>query len=160
MTFPSAIAGKIWSKPGMGMRIFIEMLFSGIEDTEAATAVGLTFFARGPQLFAVENPNLSPGAQEGLEEHALRLSRSYPNPVHRAGTAWVGFTVQTETTATLGLYDNSGRLVANLFQALAQPDEIYQVPLHAASYGLSPGTYFITLNADGRTQTQKLIVSQ
>jgi hypothetical protein len=82
----------------------------------------------------------------------LQLRKTFPNPARIEAT--VQFAVPDRQEVTLRMYDVLGRQVRTLSQGETQGREELQVDLS----GLSSGTYFLRLNAEGRAETQRLTV--
>jgi hypothetical protein len=82
----------------------------------------------------------------------LQLKRTFPNPAR--GQATVQFAVPDRQEVRLELYDVLGRQVRTVQQGEAQGREELQIDLS----GLSSGTYFLRLRAEGEAETQRLTV--
>ena len=89
---------------------------------------------------------------------ATSLIRVYPNPFNPTTT--IEYSLASYTRAMLRIVDSSGRVVATLIDGLAGPcdatvtwDGMTDGGLRAAS-----GVYFVVMEADGETSTQKMVL--
>jgi hypothetical protein len=89
----------------------------------------------------------------GLNE-ALRLSAPAPNPV--SGQATVSFAVKEQTETTVSVYNVLGQQVSTLYRGKPSPDQAKDLTFDTS--GLSSGVYFVRLQANGQTRTQRLTV--
>ncbi|PSQ79489.1 MAG: hypothetical protein BRD41_07245 [Bacteroidetes bacterium QS_1_63_11] len=89
----------------------------------------------------------------GLDE-AVRLSAPAPNPT--TGSATLEFGVKEATEVTVSVYNVLGQRVQTLYQGTPQADQVRDVTVDASA--LSSGVYFIRLQADGQTRTERLTV--
>ncbi|PSQ64511.1 MAG: hypothetical protein BRD32_05610, partial [Bacteroidetes bacterium QH_2_64_74] len=89
----------------------------------------------------------------GLDE-AVSLSAPAPNPT--AGTATLEFGVTEATEVTVSVYNVLGQRVQTLYQGTPQADQVRDVTVDAST--LSSGVYFVRMQADGQTRTERLTV--
>jgi hypothetical protein len=82
----------------------------------------------------------------------LQLKQTFPNPTSRQAT--VQFVVLDRREVSLRLYDTLGRQVRTLTDGNLEGRQEMQVDLS----GLSSGTYFLRLDAEGQTETQQVTV--
>ena len=82
----------------------------------------------------------------------LQLKKTFPNPARSQAT--VRFAVPQRQEVTLELYDVLGRQVQTVSDGEVQGRRELQVDLS----GLASGMYFLRLNAEGQTETQRLTV--
>ncbi|MFB6287157.1 MAG: T9SS type A sorting domain-containing protein [Candidatus Bipolaricaulia bacterium] len=87
-------------------------------------------------------------------EQPLRLSAPRPHPVRETST--LRFGVQDGRQATLTVYDALGRHIETLFDGTPSPGTMRTVRLDADR--LSSGTYFVRLQAGGRSRTRRVTV--
>lgn len=87
-------------------------------------------------------------------QEALKLMSPSPNPVSE--TATLSFAVKEETKATVAVYNTLGQRVKTLYNSAPTAGENQRLRLDASS--LPSGTYFIRLEAAGKTRTQRLTV--
>jgi len=81
----------------------------------------------------------------------FRLEQNFPNPFNPMTT--IAFAIPKRLSVTLKLLDVLGRERATLINALLEPGE-YRVVFDGK--GLSTGTYFYRLQAEGFVQTKKI----
>jgi len=89
-------------------------------------------------------------------KQALRVSGPAPNPVRNQAT--VSFAVKERKEVTLTLYNLLGQKVRTLYRDVPAPGQAQRTPLDAST--LSSGTYFLRLQADGKTKTRRVTVVQ
>lgn len=85
-------------------------------------------------------------------QDAVTLEAPVSNPV--SSTATVSFTIKEQVKTTLTLYNTLGQLVATLYDGTPPANEPQTVQVNAT--GLPSGTYFLWLEAEGTTRTQRL----
>jgi hypothetical protein len=85
---------------------------------------------------------------------AVTLRGPAPNPT--TGTATLGFGVKETAEVTISVYNVLGQRVKTLYQGTPQADQVRDVTVDASS--LSSGVYFVRLQADGQTRTERLTV--
>ncbi|WP_310391136.1 T9SS type A sorting domain-containing protein [Hymenobacter sp.] len=78
----------------------------------------------------------------------------YPNPA--TGSAALNFQLERPGPVTVSLLDETGRLVRALVREKAYPTGPQQVPLPLT--GLRAGLYFVRLETDGFSRSEKLVV--
>ena len=83
------------------------------------------------------------------------LSQNYPNPFNPSTK--INFSVLKSGFVSLKLYDNLGRLSANLVNKDLTAGS-YEFTLDAAAYGLISGMYYYTLQTNDFVQTKKMIL--
>lgn len=95
----------------------------------------------------------APLAKAGDADSGVELSSSAPNPVVR--TARITFTLPTDATASLRLFDVRGREVATLFEGAAHAGT-HMATLDASA--LAAGTYVYVLDVAGERISRRLQV--
>jgi len=85
---------------------------------------------------------------------ALRLSAPAPNPVQ--GTATASFAVKEQSQTSVSLYNVLGEKVATLYQGTPTAGEAQSLRIPTSN--LASGVYFLRLQADGQSRTQRLTV--
>lgn len=83
----------------------------------------------------------------------FKLHDAYPNPFNPVSN--ITFEVGRKMNVVLNIYDISGKLVQTLFNGVKEPGK-YAVQFNAER--LSSGMYFYRIEADGFTETKKLIL--
>jgi hypothetical protein len=89
----------------------------------------------------------------GLNE-ALTLQSPMPNPTRTQAT--VEFGVKEATETSVAVYNVLGQRVKTLYQGTPQANQMRDVTFNAGS--LSSGVYFVRMQADGQTRTERLTV--
>ncbi|PSQ92673.1 MAG: hypothetical protein BRD30_02160, partial [Bacteroidetes bacterium QH_2_63_10] len=87
-------------------------------------------------------------------DEALTLDAPAPNPVSNQAT--VSFAVKDASQTTLALYNALGQRMATLYDGAPSNGEEQTVTVEAAD--LPSGVYFVRLQADGQTRTERLTV--
>jgi len=87
-------------------------------------------------------------------QEAVKLTTPAPNPV--SVTATFSFAVKKQVEATIRLYNTLGQQIATLYNGRPQAGELQTARIDAS--GLPSGTYFLQLQSEGQTRTQKLTV--
>jgi Zn-dependent metalloprotease len=88
--------------------------------------------------------------------HDMNLD-AYPNPF--SNTATVEFSATSSGKATLQLYDFSGRMIKELFNAEVEMDNYYEIEIEGND--LNAGMYYcIFRQSDGQTKVTKLILNK
>jgi hypothetical protein len=87
-------------------------------------------------------------------QEALRLTAPAPNPT--SGTATFSFAVREQSETRIRLYNTLGQQVATVYEGAPQAGEEQRAQIDVG--GLSSGTYFLRLSADGQTQIRRLTV--
>jgi len=90
----------------------------------------------------------------GLSVARIVLAQNYPNPFNPVTT--IPFSVNSDGPASLKVYDLRGRLVADVFNDVAQSERVYEVKLDAAH--LASGTYYYELRSAGQRAVKKLVL--
>ncbi|MCE1163805.1 MAG: T9SS type A sorting domain-containing protein [Bacteroidetes bacterium] len=85
----------------------------------------------------------------------FRLSQNYPNPFNPSTT--INYSIPQNSFVTLKIYDISGKEIAVLVNAQANPG-YYSVVLNADSYKMSSGIYFYKITAGNYSEVKKLIL--
>ena len=89
----------------------------------------------------------------GLNE-ALTLQSPMPNPTRVQAT--VEFGVKEATETSVAIYNVLGQRVKTLYQGTPQANQMRDVTFNAGS--LPSGVYFVRMQADGQTRTERLTV--
>jgi len=87
-------------------------------------------------------------------QEAAKLTAPVPNPAPH--TATLSFAVKEQSRTTITLYDTLGQRVDTVYDGVPPAGEQQTARIDAT--GLPSGTYFLRLQADGRTRTQRLTV--
>lgn len=85
--------------------------------------------------------------------NGFKLNDAYPNPFNP--TTNISFEVGQKTNVVLNIYDLTGKLVQTLFNGVKEPGR-YEIQFNASM--LSSGMYFYRIEAEGFTETKKLIL--
>ena len=98
----------------------------------------------------------------GLEEIPIRyeLSQNYPNPF--TNTTTIQYSISKTTHVNISIFDVSGRLIKVLADGIHQPS-YYSVKWNGKDNRggeVSPGVYFYRLEAEGFTDSNKLIFAR
>jgi hypothetical protein len=80
------------------------------------------------------------------------LSQNYPNPFNPATT--FSFAMKHAELTTVKVYNLVGQEVAILFNAVAQPDQLYSLTFEAKN--LPSGIYFYALRSSSRNEVKKM----
>jgi hypothetical protein len=80
------------------------------------------------------------------------LEQNYPNPFNPSTT--VRFTVKSMEQTSVKVYDIAGREVAELFNAIAAPGQVYNVQFNGS--GLASGIYFYVLQTQSYREVKKM----
>ena len=104
---------------------------------------------------------LEDGTVLGLESGSLsngltlnpifELNQSYPNPFNPSTT--ISFQIKEFSDISINVYDINGRVVANLFDGFKSVGE-YSINWNAGN--IPSGTYFVNMNTNSFSSTQKL----
>ncbi len=86
----------------------------------------------------------------------IAIQKVAPNPVRQTGT--LRFTARESGEVTVALYDVLGRQVKSLHQGRVSGGQAQQVRFDASS--LSSGVYFLRVDGDGFTRTERLTVAR
>lgn len=85
--------------------------------------------------------------------NGFKLYDAYPNPFNP--TTNISFEVSRKMNVAINIYDLTGKLVQNLFSGVREPGK-YEIQFNAEK--LSSGMYFYRVEADGFTETNKLVL--
>ena len=106
---------------------------------------------------------LEDGTVLGLETGSLsngltlnpifELNQSYPNPFNPSTT--ISFQIKEFSDISINVYDINGRVVANLFDGFKSVGE-YSINWNAGN--IPSGTYFVNMNTNSFSSTQKLML--
>jgi len=98
-------------------------------------------------------PSETVAIEVGMDE-ALRLSAPVPNPT--SARAAVSFAVKEASETSVALYNVLGQRVRTLYEGTPQAEQAQTVELSVET--LPSGVYFVRLQTDGRTRTERLTV--
>ncbi len=85
----------------------------------------------------------------------FHLGECYPNPT--TNTTTITYKMQTESDATITLYDIFGREVAVLANGMQAAGD-HQLVIDTEALGLSAGVYYCNMVSDGMVQSRTLVV--
>lgn len=83
----------------------------------------------------------------------FELNQSYPNPFNPNTT--ISFQIKEFSDVSINVYDINGRVVANLFDGFKNVGE-YSINWNAGN--IPSGTYFVNMNTNSFSSTQKLML--
>ncbi len=83
------------------------------------------------------------------------LKQNYPNPFNPSTK--ISFSLTKNSFVSLKVFNLSGKEVANLVNDRRDGGN-YEYTFDAGKYGLSSGVYFYTLEAEGKSETMKMIL--
>ncbi len=83
------------------------------------------------------------------------LKQNYPNPYNPSTK--ISFSLTKNSFVSLKVFNLSGKEVANLVNDRRDGGN-YEYTFDAGKYGLSSGVYFYTLEAEGKSETRKMIL--
>ena len=89
----------------------------------------------------------------------FELHENYPNPFNPSTT--IGYTIPSETSVTVRVYDITGRVVRTLVHGQSHAPGVYEVTWDGAGDGgqtLASGTYFYSLEYLGRRDVKAMIL--
>ncbi len=89
--------------------------------------------------------------------NGYKLAQNYPNPFNPSTK--INFSVIKNGFVSLKLYDNLGRLAADLVNENLSAGS-YQVTMDATTYGLTSGMYYYRLEANDFNETRKMILTK
>ena len=89
-------------------------------------------------------------------EGPIAIQEVAPNPVRETGT--LRFTVRESGDVSVALYDVLGREVKTLHRGRVSGGQAQQVPLDASA--LSSGLYFLRIEGNGFTRTERITVAR
>ncbi|MEW6470231.1 MAG: T9SS type A sorting domain-containing protein [Bacteroidota bacterium] len=106
-----------------------------------------------------------------VEEEALRQSALdettadsdvkfdlFPNPA--ASDITITYTLPSDESVTMNIFDEQGALVATLSQNQAGKDKQYEVKINVGELNLQSGVYFVSLELAEQTYLKKLIIAK
>lgn len=102
-------------------------------------------------IFPAEVPDV---VKEILPTNEAKLV-CYPNPLN--GYAVIGYTLEKQADVTIKVYNTFGKEVAPLLK-----NQITYAGTHSVIFnakGIQPGMYFVTLTANGKTSTIKIVIN-
>lgn len=85
------------------------------------------------------------------------LSQNYPNPFNPSTK--INFAFAKSGFVSLNIYDNLGRLAANLINGNLSAGS-YDVTLDAATYDLTSGMYYYKLETNGFSEVKKMVLAK
>jgi hypothetical protein len=88
--------------------------------------------------------------------HDVTLEPSYPNPASTICN--IIYSIPSEGTVNVNLYDISGRKVMNLLNDTKQTDGRYKIPVDVTN--LANGVYIYKVTVNGQSYSQKLTVAK
>lgn len=107
---------------------------------------------------ALVNPDVLVSAAEPMAnpESAFTAENPYPNPFSE--TLGFSFKLQHRAMVSLSLLDLQGRVRAHLIDREWRSMGKYLEKIEAEQLGISPGTYFILLEVDGKIARRKVVL--
>ncbi len=87
----------------------------------------------------------------------FKLGQNSPNPFNPSTK--ISFSIVKSGFVSLKLYDNLGRLAADLVNENLSAGS-YDVTMDASTYGLTSGMYYYSLEANGFNETKKMILAK
>ena len=85
-----------------------------------------------------------------------QLGQNYPNPFNP--TTMIRFAMAAQEHVSLTVYNALGQEVASLFNGVAQPNQMYELPFNGSN--LASGTYFYALRSASRNEVRKMLLSK
>lgn len=118
------------------------------------------FFRNGIMFLGLTLPEqagrlLSVSRTESPAPKGFALAQNYPNPFNPSTT--ITYQLPKASSVSLKVYDTLGREVAVLVEARQQAGE-YRVQFSAGALALPSGVYLYRLQADGFSETKKMIL--
>ena len=107
--------------------------------------------------YYVPGDDLSPTAISEPKAMGELKMQVYPNPVSDAFV--LSYELANQGNVEIGLADMLGNKIATLVSGNVQGTGKYTREFNASEYKLAKGIYLVTFNIDGKTATQKLIVT-
>lgn len=86
---------------------------------------------------------------------SFALKQNYPNPFNPSTK--INFSITKNSFVSLKVYSLAGKEVANLVNDRRDGGN-YEVNFDAGKYGLASGAYFYSLEAEGKTETKKMLL--
>ena len=141
---------SVWALDASSDRLFAGGYFQAAEWTPHLAVMGVSFPAT-----ALERRNLLDEADVALANRgAVTLEPVAPNPIRSSGT--VRFSLPRTAPVSLSIFDLRGRRVAALLRQEVTESGEHVVPI--LTEGLCQGAYFVRLDVDGTTRTEKLVI--
>jgi hypothetical protein len=141
---------SVWALDATSDRLFAGGFFQAAEWTPRLAMMGVAF----PAIALPQQTALHVADGELASLRAVTLKPVSPNPVRSSGM--IHFSMPRTGPVSLAIYDLGGRRVAALLQHEVRASGQYAVPIRAE--GWRAGTYFVRLEADGTTRTEKLVI--
>ncbi len=104
---------------------------------------------------------VSTGATPGARTPGVILHPCYPNPFNPVTT--ISYDLQVPATVNLAIYDVAGKLVQKLVSAESTPAGHHEIAWKGrdqAGLVVAAGVYFYRLDADGYSETKKMILAR
>ena len=98
----------------------------------------------------LESGNLS---NFDINNNIFKLNQSYPNPFNPTTT--INYQIKQYSNIDINIYDINGRLVENLFNGF-KSEGSYSIDWNASN--IPSGVYFLNMNANSFSSTQKLML--
>jgi len=95
-----------------------------------------------------------PQNKESVQITPIFFEGIHPNPTK--GDFIVRFTSPDQRNVRISLYDVTGRLIDEIFNSKIQTSGVYEIPIR--SQDLAAGIYFIRIETDNETITEKVII--
>ncbi|SVD18958.1 uncharacterized protein METZ01_LOCUS371812 [marine metagenome] len=111
-----------------------------------------TLSSNGPDVMMVDIQGVL-GTEGDMLPAAYALQQNYPNPFNPATV--IRFSVAAKQTASLQIFNITGRLVEILVNGSLTPGE-YEVTWQAGH--LPSGTYFMQMKSGGFVKTRKMVL--
>lgn len=83
-----------------------------------------------------------------------KLSQNYPNPFNPSTT--INFAVKNAERTSVKIYNLIGQEIATLFDAVAQPNQLYSLTFNAKD--LPSGIYFYSLRSSSRNEVKRMML--
>jgi hypothetical protein len=134
--------------PGLG-RI---STYNFVIDAANTSFIGLDFEADSVSVYSTQT-------SVGIHNIATKENKFnvYPNPAK--GNAVIEYSLSTDTKVSLSIYNVLGVKVSEIVNA-DQSAGTYKYPVISNQNGLKSGIYFISLMIDGKSITQRLIITE
>ena len=137
--------GPLSGLDGSSVVIFASGFLSGDDP-----AFGLFAALEDGTVLGLETGSLSNGL---TLNPVFELNQSYPNPFNPNTT--ISFQIKELSDISINVYDINGRVVANLFDGFKSVGE-YSINWNAGN--IPSGTYFVNMNTNSFSSTQKLML--
>jgi len=112
------------------------------------------FINKGGYLGDCETQSKEAKVETGMIPITTAGFNVYPNP--SKGKVQMSFGSEIQGQVTIDLFDSNGRLVAHLYNGVAQKGSVQQLSL--AENNLKPGTYIISLKSSAGTRQEKIVL--